>query len=123
MLRSGAVPDVWSSARRGAEEFAAGKHIRRWRLPVDKYLRPTKWRNAARRRIFAATVPRRVELHPRADMEFVGTAYGGWPVPLQLLNRSSVVYSVGAGAATSAFRSDSSRANASSKASCSFHFG
>ena len=97
MLRSGAVPDVWSSARRGAEEFAAGKHIRRWRLPVDKYLRPTKWRNAARRRIFAATVPRRVELHPRADTEFVGTAYGGWPVPLQLLNRSSVVYSVGAG--------------------------
>jgi FkbM family methyltransferase len=67
------------------------------RLPAREYLRPTKWRNAVRRRIFAATVPRRVELDPRADTEYVGTAYGGWPAPVQLLNRSSVVYSVGAG--------------------------
>jgi FkbM family methyltransferase len=67
------------------------------RLPVHEYLRPSKWRNAARRRIFAATVPRRVGLDHRAEAEHVGTAYGGWPVPVQLLNRSSVVYSVGAG--------------------------
>jgi FkbM family methyltransferase len=42
-------------------------------------------------------VPRLVTLHPAPGIERVGSAYGGWPVPLRLLDSSSVVYSVGAG--------------------------
>jgi FkbM family methyltransferase len=68
------------------------------RLPLAAYMRLGKWRNALRRRIFQASVPRRLTLYPRADVELVGSAYGGWPVPLGLLDSSSVVYSVGAGA-------------------------
>jgi FkbM family methyltransferase len=66
-------------------------------LGLGAYIRPAKWRNAVRRRLFAAALPRGIELHPRADIEHVGTPYGGWPVPLELLDRSSTVYSVGAG--------------------------
>jgi FkbM family methyltransferase len=67
------------------------------RVPLGTYLRPAKWRNAIRRRIFEAIVPRRVKLYPRSDVELVGSAYGGWPAPLGLLDSSSIVYSVGAG--------------------------
>lgn len=72
-----------------------------WRMsepvPVREYLRPTKWRNAARRRTFERIIPRRVKLYPGVDTEQMGSGYGGWPVPVGLLNRCSVVYSVGAG--------------------------
>jgi FkbM family methyltransferase len=71
--------------------------ISRERLPLAAYLQPAKWSNAARRRRFQARVPRVVTLHPAPGIERVGTAYGGWPVPLRLLDSSSVVYSVGAG--------------------------
>lgn len=67
------------------------------RLPISAYLRPAKWHNAIRRRVFEASVPRQVTVYPRADVEHVGSAYGGWPAPLGLLDSSSVVYSVGAG--------------------------
>jgi methyltransferase family protein len=66
------------------------------RAPARAYLRPSKWSTALRRRYFERVVPRAVTLHPRADVEHVGTDYGGWPVPLSLLDSSSVVYSVGA---------------------------
>ena len=49
------------------------------------------------RRAFAAALPRRVQLHSRPDTAYVGTGYGGWPVPLGVLDRDSIVYSVGAG--------------------------
>jgi FkbM family methyltransferase len=102
----GVILDASSASPRGAEDsgraYTFDSRTLRCgdvsdRVPVGEYLRPSKWRNAVRRRIFAARVPRCVELHPRSDTEFVGTAYGGWPVPVQLLSRSSVVYSVGAG--------------------------
>jgi FkbM family methyltransferase len=67
------------------------------RVPAGVYLRPSKWSTAVRRRLFERVVPRAVALHPRADIEHVGSDYGGWPLPLGLLDSSSVVYSVGAG--------------------------
>jgi FkbM family methyltransferase len=66
-------------------------------VPTSAYLRPGKWRNAARRRVFAAVVPRRVSMRSDCPTEYLGSSYGGWHVPLQLLDRSSVAYSVGAG--------------------------
>jgi FkbM family methyltransferase len=67
------------------------------RLPLAAYLRSAKWSNAARRRRFQARVPRLVTLTPEPGIERIGTEYGGWSVPLHLLDSSSVVYSVGAG--------------------------
>ena len=67
------------------------------RLPPRAFLRPAKWSGALRRRAFVARLPRHVALEARADVEHVGSAYGGWPVPLGLLDERSVVYSVGAG--------------------------
>jgi FkbM family methyltransferase len=66
-------------------------------VPTSVYLRPAKWRNAARRRIFEAVVWRRVPVRSDCATEYVGNSYGGWPVPLQLLDRNSVAYSIGAG--------------------------
>ncbi len=72
---------------------AAAARSAPWRV----YLRPAKWAGAIRRRAFAAKLPARVVLHSRSDIERVGTAYGGWPVPLGLISNRSIVYSVGAG--------------------------
>jgi FkbM family methyltransferase len=66
-------------------------------LSLGAYMSLGKWRNALRRRVFQASLPRRITLYPRSDVEHVGSGYGGWPVPLGLLDSSSVVYSVGAG--------------------------
>jgi FkbM family methyltransferase len=66
-------------------------------VPPSAYLRPTKWRNAARRRIFEAVVPRRVQVRSGCATELLGSSYGGWPVPIQLLDQNSVAYSIGAG--------------------------
>jgi FkbM family methyltransferase len=64
---------------------------------MSAYLRPAKWRNAARRRIFEAVVPRRVPVRSDCATVYLGSSYGGWPVPVALLNRGSVAYSIGAG--------------------------
>ncbi|HEX4467752.1 MAG TPA: FkbM family methyltransferase [Solirubrobacteraceae bacterium] len=69
----------------------------RARLPLREYTRPSKWWNAARRRLFEKVLPGRVTLHPRGDVEHVGSEYGGWPVPLDLLDPDAIAYSVGAG--------------------------
>jgi len=61
------------------------------------YLRPSKWRNAARRRTFEALAHRRIQVREGCASEHLGSAYGGWPVPVQLLDRRSVAYAVGAG--------------------------
>jgi FkbM family methyltransferase len=66
-------------------------------VPTSAYLRPAKWRNAARRRIFEAVVPRRVQLRSGCATELLGSGYGGWPVPVSLLDQNSVAYSIGAG--------------------------
>lgn len=34
---------------------------------------------------------------PRPDLTYIGTAYGGWIVPIDLLNASSICYCVGCG--------------------------
>jgi FkbM family methyltransferase len=65
--------------------------------PPGTYLRPAKWRSALRRRIFATRLPRAVALHPGCATEHLGSRYGGWPVPLGLLEPSWRAYSVGAG--------------------------
>jgi FkbM family methyltransferase len=66
-------------------------------VPVSTYLRPAKWRNAVKRRIFKAVVARPVSLRNGCPTEHLGNAYGGWLAPVQLLDESSVAYSIGAG--------------------------
>lgn len=66
-------------------------------MRASVYLRPAKWRNAARRRIFEALAPRRISVHSGCATEYLGSSYGGWPVPVGLLGPGSVAYSVGAG--------------------------
>jgi FkbM family methyltransferase len=66
-------------------------------VPLRAYLRPAKWTGALRRRSFRAQLPAAVELHRCAGVEHVGTSYGGWPAPIELLDSNSIVYSVGAG--------------------------
>src|SRR5271156_3478549 len=66
-------------------------------MAMSVYLRPAKWRSAAKRRVFEAVVPRRVHVRSGCATEYLGTSYGGWPAPVQLLDQSSVAYSIGAG--------------------------
>jgi FkbM family methyltransferase len=66
-------------------------------VTTSAYLRPAKWRNAARRRIFEAVVPRRVPVRSDCATEYLGSDYGGWAVPVALLDQNSVAYSIGAG--------------------------
>jgi FkbM family methyltransferase len=67
------------------------------RVPIGEYARPAKWRNAARRRVFLRRLKRRVAVRADCATAYLGTEYGGWPVPLDVLDRGSVAYSVGAG--------------------------
>jgi FkbM family methyltransferase len=60
-------------------------------------LRPTKVRNALRRRRFEHQIPR-LEFHDAPGLVDLGSAYGGWTVPGELIQPSWVCYSVGAGA-------------------------
>lgn len=60
-------------------------------------LRPTKVRNALRRRRFEYQIPR-IEFHDAPGLIDLGSAYGGWTVPGELIRPSWVCYSVGAGA-------------------------
>ena len=88
--RSGA--GVAGAARPGAGAGAVDGGV-----PLRLYLRPGKWRGAARRRSFQARLPKLVELGRRADIEHLGSRYGGWPVPVGLLDGRSRAYCVGAG--------------------------
>ncbi|MHB1469180.1 MAG: FkbM family methyltransferase [Solirubrobacteraceae bacterium] len=64
---------------------------------MGRYLRPAKWHNAVRRRKFAAVAPRLVKLRRDCPTEYLGTSYGGWAVPTQIIDSESVAYSIGAG--------------------------
>lgn len=60
-------------------------------------LRPAKIRNALRRRWFEREVPRHVPLTPMPGLVDVGSAYGGWTIPLDLVTADWTCWSVGAG--------------------------
>lgn len=66
-------------------------------VPVDiKKLRPAKIRSALRRRWFERRVAR-LPLDPIAGLIDVGSAYGGWTVPLDLIDDSWLCYCIGIG--------------------------
>ncbi len=65
-------------------------------MPVSAYLRPTKVRSALRRRWFEHELPR-LELHGAPGLASLGSAYGGWTIPTDLLGASPLCYCVGAG--------------------------
>jgi FkbM family methyltransferase len=66
-------------------------------LPIRRYLRPAKIRNAVRRRTFISRVTGGVKLDQSIPVEWLGTAYGGWPIPMQFVEPDWVVYCLGAG--------------------------
>jgi FkbM family methyltransferase len=66
-------------------------------VPIGEYLRPVKWRNAARRRVFRHRLSRAVQPQGGVPTTYLGTDFGGWPVPLHALDAHAVAYSVGAG--------------------------
>jgi FkbM family methyltransferase len=59
--------------------------------------RPAKIRNAVRRRAFKARLAHGVDLHQSVHVDWLGTAYGGWPIPLHLVEPDWTVYCLGAG--------------------------
>lgn len=59
-------------------------------------LRPSKIRNAIRRRWFEFQVPR-TEMSAARGLADLGTSYGGWIVPTELIGDSWVCYCVGVG--------------------------
>jgi len=59
-------------------------------------LRPAKVRNALRRRRFEYQVPR-MQFSDAPGLIDLGTSYGGWTVPVELIEPSWVCYCVGAG--------------------------
>ena len=59
-------------------------------------LRPAKLRNALRRRSFEYLVPR-LKFHEAPGLIDLGSSYGGWTIPTELIESSWVCYSVGAG--------------------------
>ncbi len=66
-------------------------------FPLRRYLRPAKIRNAVRRRTFISRVTGGVKLDQSIPVEWLGTAYGGWPIPVQFVDPDWVVYCLGAG--------------------------
>lgn len=64
--------------------------------PSLRKLRPTKVRNALRRRRFEYQIPR-LTLSDAPGLIDLGTSYGGWTVPGELIQPSWVCYCVGAG--------------------------
>ena len=67
------------------------------RFPLRFYLRPAKIRSAVRRRIFMRRVTNGVELDTSIPVGWLGTGYGGWPIPVQLVRPDWVVHCIGAG--------------------------
>jgi FkbM family methyltransferase len=66
-------------------------------VPIDtKKLRPKKIRSALRRRWFEKRVAR-LSLSPVPGLLDVGTKYGGWTIPLDLIDDSWLCYCVGIG--------------------------
>lgn len=66
-------------------------------LPLRELIRPAKLRNATRRRWFETTIERVVKLDTSVPVTYLGTPYGGWAVPVQIVRPDWVVYSLGAG--------------------------
>jgi FkbM family methyltransferase len=66
-------------------------------VPTWRKLRPAKVRNALRRRWFEHQIPRLL-FHYAPGLVDLGTSYGGWTIPGELVEASWVCYSVGAGA-------------------------
>jgi FkbM family methyltransferase len=65
-------------------------------VPTWRKLRPAKVRNALRRRWFEHQIPRLL-FHDAPGLVDLGTSYGGWTIPGELVEASWVCYSVGAG--------------------------
>jgi FkbM family methyltransferase len=65
-------------------------------VPTSAYLRPAKVRGALRRRWFEHQLPR-LDLHAAPGLSSLGSAYGGWTIPAELLGASPLCYCVGAG--------------------------
>ena len=65
-------------------------------LSFRDYARPAKIRNAVRRRYFRRRLAA-VALDERLPMRWLGTEYGGWTIPAQLVKPDWVVYCLGAG--------------------------
>jgi FkbM family methyltransferase len=59
-------------------------------------LKPAKVRSAAHRRWFEARMQRQAFV-PRDDLADVGTTYGGWILPMDLVQAGDTCYSIGAG--------------------------
>jgi FkbM family methyltransferase len=59
-------------------------------------LRPVKVRNALRRRWFEYQIPR-LKFHDAPGLVDLGTPYGGWTIPGELVEPSWICYSVGVG--------------------------
>lgn len=66
------------------------------RLAMREYARPAKLRNAVRRRYFGRRLDG-VVLDERLPVRWLGTEYGGWTMPVQLVEPDWVVYCLGAG--------------------------
>lgn len=60
-------------------------------------LRPAKIRNALRRRWFEREVPRRATFTPMPGVVDVGSAYGAWMIPVDLVTGAWTCWSIGAG--------------------------
>jgi FkbM family methyltransferase len=65
-------------------------------VPTSAYLRPAKLRSALRRRWFERQLPR-LQMQPAPGLESLGSAYGGWTIPAELLGPSPLCYCIGAG--------------------------
>jgi FkbM family methyltransferase len=66
------------------------------RPSLIKLLRPAKISNAMRRRVFERRMAA-IEVAPYEPMIYLGTEYGGWWVPDDLISAEWTCYSVGAG--------------------------
>jgi FkbM family methyltransferase len=84
---SGKHPSTALAPADGAIRYAASR-LRK--------IRPTKVRNAVRRRWFEYQIPR-LTFHDAPGLVDLGTSYGGWTIPGELIEARWVCYSVGAG--------------------------
>lgn len=67
------------------------------RPPLSTFLRPAKIRNAVGRRLINARLRQAIEIDTSLSIDYLGTPYGGWPIPAGLVRPDWTVYSVGAG--------------------------
>lgn len=65
-------------------------------MSVTAKLRPAKIRSALKRRWFERMVPR-LDLTPMPGLVDVGTAYGGWTIPVDLVTADWTCWCIGAG--------------------------